>query len=191
MIPIVIPYRSGRIAVLADLHWDSYPRIGTNPIDAHDLHQDLEWGVDALIVTGDLANGPIDASQAAVTALKQRLTIEHVHILPGNHDYFMHGLDGDGALERCADAIGATLIRKRELRHGDTQFLCCTLWTDFELSGYAELSKKAAQRMMLDYQRITKPGPDQAPLSAAVVERRRRVSAEKKPICNCCKRISL
>ncbi|WP_324753564.1 hypothetical protein [Roseovarius sp. Pro17] len=38
MNPVIIPYRSGPIAVLADLHWDSYARIGTNPIDAHDLH---------------------------------------------------------------------------------------------------------------------------------------------------------
>ncbi len=175
MTPIVIPYHSGRIAVLADLHWDSYARVGTNPIDAHDLHHDLEQGVDGLIVAGDLANGPPDAWQASIAALKKRLTIEHIYILPGNHDYYMHGLDGEDALARHADAAGATLIQKRELRHGSARFLCCTLWTDFELSGYAELSKRVAQRSMLDYQRITKPDPDQAPLSATVVELRRKV----------------
>ncbi len=132
---VTIPYRSGRIAVLADLHWDSYARTGTNPIEAHDLHHQLGSDVDALIIAGDLANGPPQAWQAALSALKRCLNIEHVYILPGNHDYYLLGLDGDGALEHHARAAGATVVQKRELRHGATRILCCTLWTDFELSG--------------------------------------------------------
>ena len=175
MTPVIIPYRSGRIAVLADLHWDSYARIGTNPIEAHDLHHPLGSEVDALIIAGDLANGPPQAWQAALSALMRQLTIAHVYILLGNHDYYLHGLDGDGALEHHARAAGATVVQKRELRHGATRILCCTLWTDFELSGYAELSKRVAQRTMQDYHRITKADPNQAPLSAEVVEPRRLV----------------
>lgn len=107
--------------------------------------------------------------------LKRSHPIEHVYILPGNHDYYMHGLDGDDALARHAHDAGVTFVQKRELRHGDTRILCCTLWTDFELSGYAALSKKVAQRMMQDYQRITKADPDQARSSAEIVEPQRRV----------------
>ncbi|WP_281968284.1 metallophosphoesterase family protein [Roseovarius nanhaiticus] len=43
------------------------------------------------------------------------------------------------------------------------------------LSDDAKLSKVIAQRMMQDYRRITKPDPDQEPVSAEVVEPRRRV----------------
>lgn len=175
MDPVIIPYRSGRIAVLADLHWDSYARIGSNPIDVHDLAYDLTSDLDALIIAGDFANGPPQVWQAALYELKQRLPIENLYILPGNHDYYLHGLDGDDALARHAHDAGATLVQKRELRHRDTRFLCCTLWTDFELSGQSALSKRAAQKALQDYQNITKADPDQAPLSADVVEPRRRV----------------
>lgn len=175
MDPLIIPYRSGRIAVLADLHWDSYARVGTNPIDAHDFLYDLTSGLDALIIAGDFANGPPQVWQTALCEMKQHLTIEHIYILPGNHDYYLHGLDGDAALARHAHEAGAKLIQKRELRHGDTRFFCCTLWTDFELSGYSALSKRVAQRGMQDYQRITKADPEQVPLSAEVVEPQRRV----------------
>lgn len=175
MDPHIIPYRSGRIAVLADLHWDSYARIGTNPIDAHDVPNDLAPDLDALIIAGDLANGPPQVWQNALSALTQRLTSGHVYILPGNHDYYMQELDDDDALERHARAAGATFVQKRELRHGNTRFLCCTLWTDFELFGDAGLSKAVAQRSMQDYQRIMKADPQQVPLSAEVVEPRRRV----------------
>ena len=145
---LTIPYRSGRIAVLADLHWDSYARIGTNPIEAHDLHHPIGSDVDALIIAGDLANGPPQPWQAALSAMKRRLAIEHVYVLPANYDYYLHGLDGDGALEHHARAAGATVVQKCELRHGATRILCCTLWTDFEL--YAPLRhSQAAQRLKL------------------------------------------
>jgi 3',5'-cyclic AMP phosphodiesterase CpdA len=175
MDPIVIPYRSGRIAVLADLHWDSYAKAGANPIDAHDLREGLGADLDALIIAGDLANGPPENWGFALRALMQSVVCDHVYILPGNHDYYLHGLDGDDALQLQAEFSGASFVQKRELRHGNTRILCCTLWTDFELSGYAELSKAIARRVMQDYQRITKPDPDQDPLSVERVELRRRV----------------
>lgn len=175
MDPLIIPYRSGRIAVLADLHWDSYARVGGNPIDAHELECYLTSGLDALIIAGDFANGPPQAWQMALCEMKRRLTIDHVYIIPGNHDYYLHGLDGDIVLARCAQEAGVTFVQKRELRHGNTRFFCCTLWTDFELSGHAALSKRVAQRGLQDYQRITKADPAQAPLSAGVVEPQRRV----------------
>lgn len=175
MNPLTIPYRSGRIAVLADLHWDSYAKAGANPIDAHDLRKGLGVDLDALIIAGDLANGPPENWGSAVRAMMQSVTCDHVYILPGNHDYYLHGLDGDDALQRQAEFAGATFVQKRELLHRDTRILCCTLWTDYELSGYADLSKAVARRMIQDYQRISKPRPDQEALSVETVEPRRRM----------------
>ncbi|WP_417241825.1 hypothetical protein [Celeribacter sp.] len=54
-----IPYRSGKIVVLGDLHYDSYQRFTQCPINQWNL-QDIVWNADALILAGDLANGPAD-----------------------------------------------------------------------------------------------------------------------------------
>lgn len=51
MDPVTIPFGSGCIAALADLHWDSFARIGNSSIYAHGLHHGV--GVDALIIVGD------------------------------------------------------------------------------------------------------------------------------------------
>lgn len=53
-----IPYDSGLVALAGDLHCDSHERAGLDPIEAGGL-ADLPWTrLDALIVTGDLANSP-------------------------------------------------------------------------------------------------------------------------------------
>lgn len=55
----IIPYDSGLVALVGDLHFDHYGRAEVDPIVAGGL-SDLPWPrLDALIVTGDLANSPL------------------------------------------------------------------------------------------------------------------------------------
>lgn len=54
---------------------------------------------------------------------------------------------------------GAHFVQKRALTHGRTRFLCCTLWTDFDLLGDLSGAIGSAQQMMNDYNRIARPSP--------------------------------
>jgi hypothetical protein len=58
------PYRTGRIAVLANLPCDTYARAGIDPIEADGLSSILGADPDAVIIAGDFANGPPEARPA-------------------------------------------------------------------------------------------------------------------------------
>jgi len=131
MSPHVIPYDSGLIAMVGDLHYENHSPAGLDPIGAGGL-SDLPWiKLDALIVTGDLANSPRDNWRPALQDLSKWIDPSRVFVLPGNHDYYNFGIDGDGDLRRLATSEGAHFLQKTELIHGATRFLCATLWTDF------------------------------------------------------------
>jgi 3',5'-cyclic AMP phosphodiesterase CpdA len=66
-----IPYRTGRIAILSDLHLDSYARTGQDCMISRGLEDVLDGSLDALIVAGDLTNGPAGRWLQAISA--QRL----------------------------------------------------------------------------------------------------------------------
>ncbi len=151
-----IPYNSGEIVVLGDLHYDSYRRFALSPIDQWSL-QDILWNADALILAGDLTNGPADRWAQVFQYLSKFILPERIYALPGNHDYYGAHLTDDPKLERVAKDAGAHFVQKTALLHGDTRLFCCTLWSDFNLSGAPSMAMHTANLLMADYGMIGAP----------------------------------
>lgn len=152
----IIPFENGRIAILSDLHLDSYVRAGQDFVAAHCLEAVLDSSLDALIIAGDLTNGPASRWVAGLNRLTPHIAPERIFVFPGNHDYYGGSLTDDPLLAENAQSIGAHFVQKEELRHGNTRFLCCTLWTDFDLLEDTATAMDVAGRVMNDYGQIWK-----------------------------------
>lgn len=160
MPPLTIPYLSGRIAVLADLHCDHYVRQKTDAFSAHNLHRLIDWeSLDALIIAGDLVDRWPRNWPMALKFLTQFMPPEKIYILPGNHDFYGQSLGDEPEMRAMVEAVGAHFPQMQELWHGATRLLACTLWTDFDLNGMQSHAMAAAANFMLDYRAITKAAP--------------------------------
>lgn len=155
---LTIPYDTGRVVILGDLHLDSYDRLAVDPIALLTLEYALQTA-DALILAGDLINGPASNWSRVFEYLAQHILPERVYAFPGNHDYYNGSLGDDPLLERKAVKVGAHFVQNRVLRHGTTRFLCCTLWTDFDVLDDQPRAMSVAQQVMRDYTRIARPAP--------------------------------
>lgn len=156
--PITLPHRTGRLVILADLHFDHFARANRDPFADHGLHH-LGWsGIDAMIVAGDLTDMPGLNWQMALVYLSRFLPHDRIAVFPGNHDFYHHDLSAEGVLQTVTEAAGMIYAQKRELRHGKTRIFCCTLWTDFALTGDPEAAMAEARRSMMDYRLITSGG---------------------------------
>lgn len=138
------------VLITADLHLDMWLEAGRNPLDLFGNR-----GFEAMIIAGDLTNKPKVRWQRALEIIGQRIDLERVYVVPGNHDYYHHALDDDGRLEQIARAAGANFAQRREIIFGDKRYLCCTLWTDF-LTGPGTLESRdmEARERMNDYRYI-------------------------------------
>ncbi len=140
------------ILVLADLHLDLWWEARRDPLTA--LTPD-DWAqLEAVIIAGDLTNKPKIRWKYAIRRIARHIDASRIHIIPGNHDYYDHTLDGDDRLAEIAVAEGAQLAQKRVLTFGGVRFLCCTLWTDFELHGPPATAQARAAERMNDYRYI-------------------------------------
>nr|WP_299546694.1 metallophosphoesterase [uncultured Tateyamaria sp.] len=120
--------------MLSDLHYDSYQRYALDPISMCGL-EDILWNADALILAGDLTNGFARNWRDVFQYLSEFIPPNQIYALPGNHDYYQGSLAGDSHLAEAARQAGAHFIQKDVLLHGDTRLVCCTFWTDFNLTG--------------------------------------------------------
>ncbi len=148
------------IAVLSDLHFDSWTRWAVDPLTATGMDIVIhKKRPDLLVIAGDLANDPVRTWPGNLARLGRLIDPAKLVIIPGNHCYYGHRLDGDHVLrEICSDA-GARFAQKDEVRIGNTRLLCCTLWTDFALNGDVRAAVETVGRVMNDYRRIgTAPG---------------------------------
>jgi 3',5'-cyclic AMP phosphodiesterase CpdA len=143
------------IAVIADLHVDSWSRWAVDPLTATGLDIVIhKKRPDLLVIGGDLANDPVRTWPQVLARLGRLVAPEKIAIIPGNHDYYRHRLDGEHILrEICSDA-GARFVQKEELRLGKTRILGCTLWSDFALIGDVPRAVETASRVMNDYRLI-------------------------------------
>jgi len=142
----------GNVMVVADLHLDHWLGAGRDPFDRASC--EILASLDALIIAGDLSNKPKIRWSKMLTYLGRYVPPQRLHVLPGNHDYYGHVLDGDERLGRICDAVGANFAQKRVLVFGGTRYLCCTLWTDFALAGSKEVDMASAAAGMNDYRYI-------------------------------------
>lgn len=143
------------IAVIADPHFDSWTKWSLDPLAVEGLDVALhKRKPHFLVVAGDLANDPIRTWPGPLSRLGRLIAPGKVVIVPGNHDYYGHRLDGEHILrEMCSDA-GAHLAQKEEIRVRNTRLLCCTLWTDFALNGDVRRAAETARRGMNDCRMI-------------------------------------
>lgn len=144
------------VLVIADLHLDMWLQAGRDPFAA--LSLELLGSLDAMIVAGDLSNKPKTRWSHMIRHLARYVPADRIHVLPGNHDFFDHVLDGDDRLAEICTGSGANFSQKSVVAIGDTRFLCCTLWTDFQLHGDPGRAMMAAQRDMNDYRYIRLAG---------------------------------
>ncbi len=168
-----IPYKTGEIVVLADLHYDTYRRFALGPFDVWGL-QDIVWNADALILAGDLTNGPADRWTQVFQYLSEFILPERIYALPGNHDYYGGHLSDDPALEKATQNAGAHFVQKQALLHRDTRIVCCTLWTDFKLSSEPSIAMRDADLLMADYDMIGAPVDPSRPIDSIPIMRRER-----------------
>lgn len=143
------------IAVIADMHFDNWARWAADPLTAEGLDILIsQREPDLLVVAGDLSNDPIRSWPKALARLGQLIDPAKLVIVPGNHDYYSFRLDAEHLLrEMCSDA-GARFAQKEEVRLGKIRILCCTLWTDFSLTGDVRQAIDAAGRVMHDYRLV-------------------------------------
>ena len=146
-----------RILAIADLHLDLWQLTRRDPLAA--LSKVFPT-LDALIIAGDLANNPIQNWPRAFELIGRYINPSKVYIIPGNHDYYGHYLAGDNNLRALAEHAGMNFAQKTVLELGGVRFLCCTLWTDFDLHGDPHHSMRVAQRAMSDYFEIARSDQD-------------------------------
>ena len=137
-----------KILVTSDWHLDYWSEEGRPPTIPSYLD-----GLDALIIAGDLADDPLRNWPLYLRWLGRHIDPAKVYVLPGNHDYYGHRLDGDDALRALVEAAGMRFVQKQVLMFEEVRFLCCTLWSDFGLFGTRDHSMVAA-RWMEDFSRI-------------------------------------
>lgn len=143
------------LAVIADPHFDSWNRWAVDPLTAAGLDIAIhQRQPDLLVIAGDLANDPVRTWPQVLARLGRLIALEKVIIVPGNHDYYGHRIDGDHVLREMCSAAGARLAQKEEIQVGSTRLLCCTLWTDFALNGDVQGAVETARRVMTDYRQI-------------------------------------
>lgn len=130
---ILIPDRSGRIAIIGDVHFDSYyhqTRMRDSPTLPAISRLDDQIGlrdVDALIIAGDMAGKAATYWSPAIDELDRYVSRDRIYVLPGNHDYYGAALGDDDALRSVAEQAGVHFLQKQVLRHGATRILAATL----------------------------------------------------------------
>ena len=143
------------IAVVADLHFDNWDRWAVDPLTAGGLDILIsQREPDLLMVAGDLSNDPVRTWPKALARLGRLIDPAKIVIVPGNHDYYSFRLDGEHLLREMCSRAGARFAQKDEIRLGKARILCCTLWTDFSLTGDVRHAAETARRVMHDYRLI-------------------------------------
>lgn len=150
---ITIPFYSGCVVVLSDLHLDKYLERGLDPFEMHRFAQLLSY-IDALFLAGDLTDGPQQQWRQVSKYLSRYVPTDRIFVTPGNHDHFEGSLDDDVLLADETKKAGVHFAQKSVFHHGTTRILRCTLWSDFNPLGCQAQSMATAKLMMQDYARI-------------------------------------
>jgi predicted phosphodiesterase len=139
-----------RIRVLSDLHEEFVPKHGA----ALEFDQ---LDVDVTVLAGDIANGV----GAVEVALRPCFANTTVLLVPGNHEYYgsvmSHAMQA--MRERLSQArqqgqSNVILLDNQTHLVDDTLFIGSTMWTDYALTGDAQMAMIAAHPRMADYHLI-------------------------------------
>ncbi len=143
-----------KLLVLADLHLDHWLMEKRDPLC--ELDQATRSNVAHCIVAGDLCNKGHKRWTSCLEWVASKLPNAQVWVFPGNHDYYDGRIDREDKLEAAAESVGAHFAQKRSIEIDGHRFLCCTLWTNFNLFGEPQqwAAMHDAGRVMNDYRYI-------------------------------------
>ena len=148
---------AGPVLVLADFHRDAYARRGVDMFASNGLASLIGPRYAAVVIAGDLINDPIRQLAPALRWLIDLFAPAPVFFVPGNHDFYRHGIDGEDQLRAITENEGAIYAQKLQVVQKDTRFLIATLWTDYALNGDVEVAMRVAASGMNDHQLISMP----------------------------------
>ncbi|MDT0684719.1 metallophosphoesterase [Roseicyclus sp. F158] len=144
------------VLFFADLHLDLWLGASRDPFA--EIPETVWERIDAVVVVGDLTNKPKVRWPHALAHMGKYIALDRVYLLPGNHDYYDHTLDGDDRLAAIATEAGARFVQTAAIEFGGCRLLCATLWTDFELTGPKDEAVRSAMsgavKRMSDYRYI-------------------------------------
>jgi Icc-related predicted phosphoesterase len=127
-----------RIYILSDLHLE------------FGAFQPPDLDIDLLILAGDIHVG-----SGGVEWAEQYF--EHIPVIYvlGNHEYYGSSMPEHlETLKEITRGSNIHILENESIQINDVQFLCCTLWTDFNLQGNARSAKNMATRYVSDYETI-------------------------------------
>lgn len=147
-----------KLLTLADLHLDLYFGQRRDPFE--NVPKEQFDGITHCILAGDLSNKGHVRWKRYLPWVAERLPGANIFVMPGNHDYYDGAIDREDKLRDVAADQGAAFIQKSDLICGPQRFLCCTLWTDFEVYGDRTYDSNLAGVHMNDYNyiRVAKTG---------------------------------
>lgn len=135
-----------KLLVLADMHLDMHFADGVDPLER--IPEDALHDITHCILAGDVSNKGHKRWNRCLAWIAERLPSALIFAMPGNHDYYDGCIDKEHKLRDAAAAHSVTFLQKSELIYGRHRFLCCTLWTDFEIYGEKlENLRRAAAHM--------------------------------------------
>lgn len=140
-----------RIALASDLHIElSY---GAVPVPA------LSADADVIVLAGDITNRyrkTKNQFEQTFAAFRRHFK-QPILFIPGNHEYYgSHFQTLNQELPDICSRHDITLLQKEYVDIQGVRFFGCTLWSDFQLNGEAEMpwAVQAAQRRLADYRAI-------------------------------------
>lgn len=127
-----------KLLVYSDLH------IEFSPFDPPIID------VDVVILAGD-----IHVKKGGLDWAKEKFEKTPVLYVMGNHEYYGEALPKHLVkLKEQATGTNIHILENEAITIGDVTFLCCTLWTDFNLFGDPRIAGFEATQTMTDYQKI-------------------------------------
>lgn len=112
---LTIPFDTGRVAILGDLHLDSFDRLAIDPIRLPRFENALQTA-DALILVGGLINGLASDWSKVFEYTVRHILAEKVYAFPGNYDDYNGSLGDDPLFRQEAERAGAHFVHKEAHR---------------------------------------------------------------------------
>lgn len=136
---MVCKLKEMRIRILSDLHLE-FGNFEALPCDA-----------DVVVLAGDIAEGTsgIEWAKASFSS--------PVIYVAGNHEFYTGRREPKTraqilrSLRKAAAGSNVHFLDNESIEIGGVRFLCCTLWTDFEIYGDLTYGMAAAQYVMADF----------------------------------------
>ena len=127
-----------KIYVLSDVH------VEFEPFDPPVIDADI------VILAGD-----IHVKDKGLTWAQEKFSDKPVIYVLGNHEYYGKALPRHlEKLKELAAGTNVQILENESVEIDGVTFLCCTLWTDFELLGDPRIAGYVATQVMTDYKKI-------------------------------------